>query len=143
MIAIDTNLLVYAHREDSPFHTACLGAIRPIVEGRVPWGLPWPCVHEVFSIVTHPKIYRPPSPPSKALAFLTSLLESPHVRLLGERPGYFDSLSRLIRSARIAGPRVHDARIAAICLQHGVQELWTSDRDFSAFPNLVVRNPLV
>lgn len=142
MIALDTNLLVYAHREDSPFHAQGLQVVRSVVEDAEPWGLPWPCVHEVFSIVTHPRIYKPPSPPESALAFLASLLEAPGVRLLGEKSGYFDRLSKLITLSRVVGPKVHDARIAVLCLQHGVRELWTSDRDFAEFPNLMVRNPL-
>jgi predicted nucleic acid-binding protein len=51
-------------------------------------------------------------------------------------------LRHQIVSGRIAGPRVHDARIAALCLAHGVRELWTADRDFSRFPSLATSNPL-
>lgn len=62
--------------------------------------------------------------------------------LLGELDGYWSVLVELLRSARVAGPRVHDARIAALCLQHGVRELWTMDRDFSRFARLPTKNPL-
>jgi predicted nucleic acid-binding protein len=68
MIAVDTNILVYAHREESPFYEKAYNCIRDLAEGSAPWAIPWPCIHEFFAIVTHPKIYDPPSPPKMALA---------------------------------------------------------------------------
>jgi hypothetical protein len=103
----------------------------------------WPCIHEVISISTHLAIYRPASNLAEAMGFLDSLFASPQLQLLAESPGYFEKLRRLAVRARLRGPRIHDARIAALCLHHGVSELWSTDRDFSAFPELKVRNPLV
>ena len=60
MIAIDTNLLVYAHREDSAFHDAADACVAQCAEGRASWAIPWPCLNEFFSIVTHPRIYNRP-----------------------------------------------------------------------------------
>ena len=143
MIAIDTNLLVYAYREDSPFHEAAVASLRPVVEGADSWALPWPCIHEFIGVVTSGKIYKPASPLSRVLTFLESTLGSPHLHLLAESPGYFEKLRDLALAAKLSGPRIHDARVAALCLHHGVSELWSADRDFSAFPQLKVRNPLV
>jgi uncharacterized protein len=70
-------------------------------------------------------------------------LASPSIALLAEGPEHWSTLSSLLRSSRITGPRVHDARVAAICADHGVRELWTANRDFSSFPLVHVRNPLV
>lgn len=61
MIAVDTNILVYAHREDSDFHKEALNALLLLAGGSRLWGIPWPCVHEFVSIVTHPSIYSPPT----------------------------------------------------------------------------------
>jgi toxin-antitoxin system PIN domain toxin len=143
MIAIDTNLLIYAHRGDSPFHQTAISTLRPIFEGSSMWALPWPCLHEFISITTHFGIYKPPSTLLEALGFLETLLGSPQLHLLSESPGYFEKLCDLATAAQLNGPRIHDARIAALCLHHGVRELWTADRDFSAFPQLTTRNPLV
>jgi toxin-antitoxin system PIN domain toxin len=143
MIAVDTNLLVYAHRGSASAHAEALASLQPLVEGSSPWAIPWPCVHEFISIATHPSIYKPASTLAEALGFLDSLFGSPQLCLLSESPGYFDTLRTLATAGKLAGPRIHDARIAALCLHHGVQELWTADRDFSAFPQLKVRNPLV
>jgi toxin-antitoxin system PIN domain toxin len=143
MIAVDSNLLVYAHREDSPWHEAAYACLSRLAEGRYPWAIPWPCLHEFLAIVTHPRIYDPPTPLEKAIEQVEAWLESPGLVLLAESQDHWTQLRPLLLSGRISGPRVHDARVAAICIQHGVSELWTIDRDFSRFPGLKVRNPLV
>lgn len=142
MIAVDTNILVYAHRQDSPWHRQAVACLREIAEGYASWALPWPCVHEFLSIVTHPRIYSPPSTVQQALEQVTDWLQSPTLVLIGESAGYWDVLQRLIRDAKITAPRVHDARVAAICVHHRIAELWTADRDFSRFPGMLSRNPL-
>ena len=143
MIAIDTNILVYALREDSPFHAAALGVLTELAMSGMRWAIPWSCVHEFIAISTHPKIYNPPTPLHTACASVKVWLDSPYCEQLSEGPGYFETLASLALKAKLAGPMIHDARIAALCLHHGVSELWTADRDFSRFPGLKTRNPLV
>jgi predicted nucleic acid-binding protein len=118
-------------------------AIKEIAEGLARWALPWACVHEFIAIVTHPRIYRSPSTLEEALDQVSAWLESPSVETVGEDFGYWTVLERLLRDGKVKGPRVHDARVAAVCLLHGVRELWTVDRDFSSFPQLGTRNPLL
>jgi predicted nucleic acid-binding protein len=108
-----------------------------------PWAIPWPCLHEFISIATHPAIYRPASTLSEAFGFLDALLAASTLQLLSESHGYFEKLRSVAAAAQLKGPRIHDARVAALCLHHGVRELWSADRDFSAFPQLTVRNPLI
>jgi toxin-antitoxin system PIN domain toxin len=143
VIAVDTNLLVYAHREDSDFHATAKEFIESLRHQRAPWAIPWPCVHEFIGIATHPAIYKPPSTLTDAFGFVDALLASPDAQLLSESPGYYEKLREISVAARLKGPRIHDARVAALCLHHGVAELWSADRDFSAFPQLKVLNPLV
>jgi toxin-antitoxin system PIN domain toxin len=143
VIAVDTNLLVFAHRDDSPFHEAAWRSLTLLAESRAPWAIPWPCIHEFFSIATHPRIYNPPTPIPKALDQIEAWMESPSLVLLNESPAHWASLKPLLLTGRIAGPLVHDARIAALCQQHAVRELWTADRDFGRFPCLRTHNPLV
>ena len=143
MIAVDTNLLVYAHREDSAWHDTAYTRITELAEGRAPWAIPWPCIHEFLAIVTHPRIFVPPTPLDAALDQVEAWLESPSLLLLSEAEGYWSELSSSLRTGHIVGPHVHDARIAALCRVHGVGELWTADRDFGRLPGLSVRNPLV
>jgi uncharacterized protein len=139
MIAVETNVLVYAHRSDSPFHAAASRAVRELAEGPRSWAIPWPRVHEFYAIVTHPKDYSPPSTLQEAIDQLRAWAESPRLSMIGEMPDHLDRLAGLLESGRIVGPKVHDARIAAICLAHGVEHLLKMDRDFSRFPQLQTR----
>lgn len=143
MIALDTNILVYAHREDSPFHEAAVRRVTALAEGRAGWAIPWPCIHEFLAIVTHRRIYAPPTPPPAALAQVDAWLESPSVVLLTETANHWPVLRDLVGRAKVVGASVHDARIAALCRQHGVRELWSADRDFGRFPGVRVVNPLI
>lgn len=142
MIALDTNILVYAHREDSPHHERASEALRGLVTPGQPFGVPWPVVHEFLAVVTHPRIYDPPSPTSAAFDALSALTKVPQARLLAETADHLDVMTRLLKPG-VVGPKVHDARIAAICLGHGVRALWSADRDFGWFPELTVINPLL
>ena len=143
MIAVDTNILVYAHRKDSEFHETADALLRTLAEGGHAWSIAWPSVHEFYSIVTHPRVYRPPTPSARALDQIEAWLASPSLVLLAETSRHWSSLRGMILDAKIEGPKVHDARIAALCVQHGVRELLSADRDFSRFPQITVRNPLI
>jgi toxin-antitoxin system PIN domain toxin len=142
VIALDTNVLVYAHRRDSDWHTPAAEAVRVLAESPAPWAIPWPCLHEFLAIVTHPRIYDPPTPLARALDQVDAWLESPSLVPLAEPRDFFATLRPLVEGAKAVGARVHDARVAALCLAHGVRELWTADRDFGRFPKLTTRNPL-
>ena len=143
MIAIDTNILVYAHRTDSSWHLAASTTLSRLAEGPHAWAIPWPAIHEFLGIVTHPRIFNPPTPLEKALAQLEAWMLSPTLRLIGEDPEYWLTFRDVMSRSRVTGPLVHDARIAAICLRWNARELWTADRDFSRFPELTLRNPLL
>lgn len=143
VIAVDTNILVYAHREDSPFHDIAYRRLAELAEASANWSIPWPCLHEFLAIVTHPRIYAPPTPLDRALDQVAAWLESPTLVTLGETAAHWSMLRRMLIEGRIAGAQVHDARIAALCVQHGVRELWSADRDFGRFTGITVVNPLV
>ena len=169
MIAVDTNILVYAHRPDLPFHSAAARCLTGLAEGPSVWGIPWSCVHEFLSVVTNPRAFRIPTPAAQALAFLGGLRDSGRCVLLaapagsrvtmgldpgirtGVKVAVIDGTGKLLEPATVypfqprndlRGAQAHDARIAAVCLSHGVREFWSADRDFSRYPALRVRNPL-
>jgi toxin-antitoxin system PIN domain toxin len=143
VIAVDTNILVYAHRRDSTWHAAASAALQDLAEGRQAWAIPWPCIHEFVAIATHPRIYQPASTLAQAVDQVEAWLASPSLLLLAEAEGYWPCLRNLAEVAQISGPKVHDARIAALCELHGVRELWSVDRDFGRFPGIRLRNPLI
>jgi len=142
MIAVDTNILVYAHREDSAFHQIAFRRVTELAQGRANWAIPWPCLHEFLAVVTHPRIYDPPTPLARAFDQVEAWRGSPALVLLCETALHWRTLRELLTNGRIAGPQVQDARIAALCRQHGVRELWSADRDFSRFAGINVVNPL-
>jgi len=143
LIALDTNILVYAHRADSPFHGKAFSCVERLAQGNAAWCIPWSCLHEFLAIVTHERIYAPPTPLSRAIDQIEAWFESPSVVLLTESGTHWNELRGLLESGRVVGHRVHDARIAALCIAHGVRELWTADRDFNRFAGLTAVNPLV
>jgi len=140
VIALDTNLLVYAHRPETHEHEAARAALAALPS---PWALPWPVAHEFVRVVTEPRWFRDPTPLDRALGTIAALLESGGCRPIGEGPSHWTQLGELARDGRAGRTLLYDARIAAICLADGVSELWTADRDFSRFPALRTRNPLV
>jgi len=143
LIALDANILVYAHRVEMEWHDAAAHALAEALEGAEVVGVPWQCVAEFLATVTNPRLFPIPTPLGAVLDQLDAWREAPVVEMLAERESFGALFAALVREARVTGPRVHDVRIAAICLEHGVRELWTADRDFSRFPQLRTRNPLV
>jgi predicted nucleic acid-binding protein len=142
VIAVDTNILVHAHRKDSPWHDAARRRVAELADARGPLGSP---------LALCPRILRHRDPPTDLqTADAASRRTGAARRLVGvagldasRRDGRLLTLSAVLASARIAGPHVHDARVAALCLHHGVSTLWTADRDFSRFPELPATNPLI
>lgn len=143
MIAVDTNILVYAHRADLSPHRTAREAVARLANGRAPWAIPWPCVHEFIAVVSNSRVFRRPTPAAQAVRQVRAWLGSPMAWALGEDERYLDTLAAVIEASGVTGGQVHDARIAAICLHHAVDELWSADRDFSRFPALKTRNPIV
>lgn len=143
MIAVDTNILIYSHRPENPFHTNAKNVINTLRDGPGDWAIPWPCVHEFISTVTNSRIFKNPTPLPTAFLTIEIWGKGGNIHFLSESSDYFEKLKEISINAKISGPRVHDARIAALCLHHGIRELWTADRDFTSFPKLKIKNPLV
>ena len=144
MIAVDTNILVYAHRRESHFHVEAASLMRTLAEGDSAWAIPWPCCYEFLSVVTNRKIWGDAATTQeRAWQQLTEWARSPSCWLINETTDFLAVLGRFIERPRVTGGVVHDARIAAICVAHGADEILTRDRDFSLFPELRLRNPVL
>jgi uncharacterized protein len=143
MIAIDTNILVYAFYDFSPWHGPAKAVVQRLAEAGAPWAIPYPVAHEFLAISTNPNIFKPAPSMAAAVKQLEAWAESPDLVFLSEGPGYLEILQQLLKRGQVVGGKVHDARIAALCLHHQVAELWSADRDFGRFPSLKVKNPLV
>lgn len=142
MIAVDTNVLVYAHRPEYRFHEPAGAVVSALSRGGGRWAIPWPCLHEFYAVVTNARIHPDPSSPAQAWRQIDIWLTSPGLTVLAEAHTHAVRLRELTLDQGVVGGKVHDARIAAICLSHGVAELITMDRDFSRFPRLRTRSLL-
>jgi toxin-antitoxin system PIN domain toxin len=138
MIAIDTNILVYAHREELPLHRKARARLVRLAEGLEPWALPVFCIGEFLRVVTHPKLFDPPSTLHQAVQALGNLLESPSVVLLNPEQSFWPILAEIAKNADAKGNILYDAQIVAVCREHGVREILSEDRDFSRFEGIAL-----
>lgn len=141
MKAIDTNVLVYAEIVSSPRHKKARTLVTQLAEGALPWAIPWPCIYEFLRVATHPRVFHPPVPLQLVLSDLEAILASPSLVLLSETPRHFEVMEAVVKTSGVTGNLIHDAHIAALCLEHGVTELLTGDRDFARFPGLNISDP--
>jgi toxin-antitoxin system PIN domain toxin len=133
LIAVDTNVLIYAHRSESERHAEALRTLKDLAEGDRPWGLPVFCLAEFVRVVTHLRVFTPPSDLRTALDFLDRLLESPSIRVLLPTHDYPRTFRNVCEDAEVRGNLAFDAQIVALGIEHGVHELVTADRDFARF----------
>lgn len=141
MIALDSNLLIYAHRSGYAEHRAASRAVEKAAASRRGWAIPAPAAVEFYSVVTHPAGSGRPSEPAEAQAFLDSLLEA-GAKLLYPGDGFAGRLLRVACELRIQGRRIFDLQIALTAFEGGASEIWTHDRNFVSLPGLVARDPL-
>lgn len=138
MIAVDTNILVYAHQPAMPRHEQALHRLQELAEGSAPFALAWPCVYEFLRVVTHRRVFDRPSTTEQAWAFLRRVLDSPAAVLLSETDRHAEVLERVLEDAQVSGNLMHDVHIAALLLEHGVRDFLTTDADFHRFRGLRV-----
>ena len=134
MIALDTNILVFAHREEFEEHERALMWVRHLASRDAPWGLPVFALGEFVRVVTHRRVFDPPSSLKDALGALGALVASPGLRLLSPGRRYPSFFAEAVRVGKATGNLAFDAQIAAVCREHGVSRLLTQDQDFSRFP---------
>jgi toxin-antitoxin system PIN domain toxin len=137
----DVNILIYAHRAESPDHERYAEWLRSLVEGTEPYALSELGCSGFVRIVTHPKIWEEPTGLDDALRFIAALRERSNARALTHGPGSWDIFARLCVAARARGKLVADAYHAALALEHGC-EFITADADFARFAGLRWRHPL-
>jgi toxin-antitoxin system PIN domain toxin len=138
VIAVDTNILVYAHQPRMARHEQALRRLRDLAEGSIPFALPWPCAYEFLRVVTHRRVFDHPSTTEQAWTFLRTVLDSPAAVVLSETDRHADVLERVLQDAPVTGNLVHDAHIAALLIEHGVRDFLTTDADFHRFRGLRV-----
>ena len=142
MIAVDTNLLVYAHRAGCAEHAAARHAIEDAANDPRGWGIPAACVFEFWSVVTHPSSVGGASSPTTARRFVEALIETGGAMILPPPPAAVPRSLQLAEQLDVRGPRIFDLQINLSALDAGVTEIWTHDAGFTAIPGLRIRDPL-
>ena len=141
MILPDVNVLIYAFRGDAPRHAEFKAWLDDALKSDEAFGVSDFLLSGFLRIVTHPKIFRPPSTPAEALPFAEAFRLLPNAVLLSPGPRHWDIFSRLCRTTNARGNLVPDAYLAALAIESGA-ELITANRDFARFPGLRWRHPL-
>ena len=142
MIAVGTNILVYAHRPDCRLHEVSRDLVGKLAAGPHLWAIPQHCLIEFSGVVTNPRIWSQPTTNELCVLQVEAWRASPSLTVLEEGSDFWSAFADVLQLSNVRGGGVHDARIAACCRLHGVSELLTCDRDFSRFPFLRCRNPL-
>jgi toxin-antitoxin system PIN domain toxin len=141
VIALDTNILVHAHRRGTAYHEPALAMLAALAEGAAPYALFWPSLYEFLRVVTHHRVFDPPSKTVEALEAIRDFLAPPVVQVLSETGRHLALLERVLRESRVTGNLIHDAHLVALALEHGVHEILTLDGDFARFQQVASRNP--
>ena len=143
MFAVDTNVLVHAMDEDSPFHAACAPALERWRTQPGVWFVAWSVLYEFLRVVTHPRAMRRPLSVRAGWAIVESLLASPGLRVLVPTPRHAEVARAVIEETPgLTGNLAHDAHIAVLMREHGIRRIYTRDANFFRFPFLEPVDPV-
>jgi toxin-antitoxin system PIN domain toxin len=137
----DTNVLLYAHRQDVPGHEEYRSWLEALLRGPEPYGMSDLVLSAFLRVVTHPRVFDPPSPLRKALSFVEEVRDRDVRVPIGAGPRHFGIFVDLCQRAGVRGNLVADAYLAALAIEHGCEWV-TTDGDFARFPGLRWRHPL-
>jgi toxin-antitoxin system PIN domain toxin len=143
LIAVDTNILIYAHQLNSVWQPRAQKILQELAASKNTWCIPWPCIFEYLSVVTNPRIFTRPTPLEVAIQQVNNLIMAPTLRMLAEGDNHWLMLKTLLQSSNILGAQLHDAKIYCLCLSQGVEVIYSADRDMSRFSGVKVVNPLI
>ncbi len=135
MLLFDVNILIYAYREDAPDHRFFRSWLENVIASDSSFGISNLVLSGFLRVVTHPKIFDPPSPLGHALEFTEVLLSQPNYVPIQPGPRHWQIFTRLCRESNARGNLIPDAYLAAIAIESGCEWI-TTDRDFSKFPGL-------
>ena len=143
MLVVDTNVLVYAADEDSPFHAACRAWLERQRVRADAWYTTWPILYEFLRVTTHQKVMRRPWSTSEAWQFVTALLASPGLAILIPTQRHAEIAGQVFEELpHLTGNLLHDAHTAILMREHGIRRICTRDTDFHRFPFVEVIDPL-
>ena len=137
----DVNVLVYAFREDAPGHKNWRLWLNDLVETPEPWALSDHVIAGFLRVVTHPRVFDPPTPLEAALAFAGALRSRPNAVVVNPGARHWEIFRRVSLEADARGNRLPDAWLAALAIEQGC-EFITADRGFARFAALRWSRPV-
>jgi toxin-antitoxin system PIN domain toxin len=143
VLVVDTNVLVYAADEDSPFHAACRGWLERQCAHADVWYTTWAILYEFLRVTTHPRVMRRPWNLSEAWPFVKALIASPGLDILAPTERHAEVAGQVIAEIpHLSGNLLHDAHTAILMREHGIRRICTRDADFHRFSFLEVVDPV-
>jgi uncharacterized protein len=143
VLVVDTNVLVYAADQESPFHAACRDWLERQRGHADAWYTTWAILYEFLRVTTHPRVMRRPWNAPAAWGFVAALLASPGLGVLVPTERHPDVAAQVVLELpHLAGNLFHDAHTAILMREHGIRQVCTRDTDFHRFPFLEVIDPL-
>ena len=143
MLAVDTNVLVYAADADSPFHAPCRAWLERQRARPDAWYTTWSILYEFLRVTTHPRVMRRPWSAPAAWKFVTALLASSGLAVLVPTQRHADVAATVITELpHLTGNLFHDAHTAILMREHGIGKICTRDADFSRFTFVEVIDPV-
>jgi toxin-antitoxin system PIN domain toxin len=140
VLAPDVNILVYAHREELPEHGRCAAWLEEVATGDAAFGLFELVLSGFLRIVSHPRVFKTPTPIDVALAFAGELRAQSNCVLVQPGVRHWGIFEGLCRATGAKGNLVADAYLAALAIEAGCEWI-TTDHDYSRFPGLRWRSP--
>lgn len=141
MILVDVNVLIYAFRADTTEHTKYRRWLEDRLAGAEPFGVSDLVLSGVVRVLTHPRVFNPPTPADRALAFAAAIRSQPNAVPVHPGPRHWEIFAALCTDSAAKGDLVADAYLAALAIENGCEWI-TTDRDFARFRGLRWRHPL-
>jgi len=143
VFVVDTNVLIYAADQESPYHSRCRELLEAWRTQLSAWYVTWPILYEFLRVSTHPRVFRNPWSAAQAWSFVEAVLAAPALGILIPGDRHAAVAAEIIRQVpHLRGNLMHDAHTAILMREHGIRRIYTRDTDFHRFPFLEPLDPL-
>ena len=142
MFVVDTNVLIYAADQESPYYSRCREMLESWRTQPSAWYVTWPILYEFLRISTHPRVFRNPWPAAQAWSFVEAVLAAPALSILIPGDRHTTVAAEVIRQVpHLRGNLMHDVHTAVLMREHGIRRIYTRDTDFHRFPFIEPLDP--
>jgi len=142
-LALDTNILIYAHFEQYPEHASSREFLKTLLTKPDTFYLGWQVYYEYLRLATHPRLHKIPLTSKRAAEDMKTYLNDPRCRILTETESHQKTIEEILKKLPSGrGNFLHDCHYAALLKEHAIDTIVTADTDFKKFDFLKVINPI-